>query len=154
MVRALDWRSKGRGFESHQEHKSQKGCADSLSVCPTPVSIHTHTKDHVRTLKIHDREFGGLWKYEKITSLHLYPPPKRRNVAAQMAEELKTVIRYPSYGGTQKKGKEKIPPAMRPTLLRQMDMASLTCTHTFGCAPYTSRGISRKQVCMRVDSEG
>ena len=44
-----------KGFESHQEHKkivfpSQKGCADSLSVCPTPVCIRTHTKDHVRTI--------------------------------------------------------------------------------------------------------
>ena len=58
VVRALDWRSKCRGFESRQEHKknfwvfpSQKGCAYSLSVCPTPVCIRTHTKDavvHVR----------------------------------------------------------------------------------------------------------
>ena len=29
---------------------SQKGCADSLSVCPTSVRIRMHTKDHVRTL--------------------------------------------------------------------------------------------------------
>ena len=59
VVRALDCSSKGRGFKSRQEHKinvefssSQKGCADSLSVCPTPVCMRTHTKDHVRTLKI------------------------------------------------------------------------------------------------------
>ena len=31
---------------------SKKGCVDSLSVCPTPVRIRTHTKDHVHTLKI------------------------------------------------------------------------------------------------------
>ena len=31
---------------------SEKGYADSLSVCPTPVCICMHTKDHVRTLKI------------------------------------------------------------------------------------------------------
>ena len=32
--------------------------------------------------------------------------PRRRNVAAQVAEELKTGhIRYPSYGGTQKERK-------------------------------------------------
>ena len=51
MVRALDWRSKGQEFESRQLHKrnkvfpSQKGYADSLSVCPTPVCIRMHTKD-------------------------------------------------------------------------------------------------------------
>ena len=27
-------------------------CADSLSVCPTPVCIRTRKDDHVRTLKI------------------------------------------------------------------------------------------------------
>ena len=33
--------------------RGNKGCADSLSVCPTPVcSIRSHTKDHVRTLQI------------------------------------------------------------------------------------------------------
>ena len=47
VVRALDWRSKGRGFKSCQEHKKnfqngQKGCADSLSVCPSPC-VYTHT---------------------------------------------------------------------------------------------------------------
>ena len=31
---------------------SQKRCADSLSVYPTPVCIRTHKNDHVRTLKI------------------------------------------------------------------------------------------------------
>ena len=64
VVRAL--RSKGRGFDSRQEHKknlrvflSQKG-ADSLSVCPTPVCIYmhayerpcTHVKDHVVHVRI------------------------------------------------------------------------------------------------------
>ena len=34
-------------------------------------------------------EFGGLWKHEKITRMHLYP--RRRNVAFEVAEELKTV---------------------------------------------------------------
>ena len=39
--------TKGRGFESGQEHKknlgvfpSQKGCTDSLSVCPTTVCVY------------------------------------------------------------------------------------------------------------------
>ena len=43
----------------HQEHKknvwifpSQKCCAGSLSMCPTPVCKRTHNNDHVRTLKI------------------------------------------------------------------------------------------------------
>ena len=31
---------------------SQKYCADSLSVCPTPVCTSTRKDDHVRTLKI------------------------------------------------------------------------------------------------------
>ena len=41
---------------------SQKCCADSLSVCPTPVCIHTHMNDQLRTLKIMKSmsEFGGL----------------------------------------------------------------------------------------------
>ena len=56
VVRALDWRSKGQGFESCQEHKKNVEFfwvkKVSLSVCPTPVCIHTHMKDHVRTLKI------------------------------------------------------------------------------------------------------
>ena len=43
----------------------------------------------------------------KITSMRLIVPPKTGNVAAQVAEKLKTVtIRYPSYRGT-KRGKKK-----------------------------------------------
>ena len=42
----------------------------------------------------------------KITSMHLYP--RRRNGAAQMAEELKTVTyANPSYAGTQKERKKE-----------------------------------------------
>ena len=46
---------------------SQKCCADSLSVCPTPVCIRTHKNDHVRTIKILQSmsEYGGLQKHEK-----------------------------------------------------------------------------------------
>ena len=57
VVRALDWRSKVeglnpiRGTRKTSSFLSQKGCADSLSLCPTPVCICTHTNDHVRTLK-------------------------------------------------------------------------------------------------------
>ena len=60
--RASDSRSKDQRFEPRlcQEHKekyvrvfpSQKSCADSLSVCPTPVCTHMHKNDDVRTLKI------------------------------------------------------------------------------------------------------
>ena len=44
-------RSTKKNFEFFS---SQKACADSLSVCPTvtPGCLRTHTKDHVRTLKI------------------------------------------------------------------------------------------------------
>ena len=52
----------------------QKCCADSLSVCPTPVCVHTHTNDHVRTLKIPYRspcqssvDYGSL----RRPSMHL-----------------------------------------------------------------------------------
>ena len=38
-----------------------------------------------------------------------------------------------------------IPPAVTPTLSRQMDMGSLTCAHTC-CVPYTRSGIGHKQV--------
>ena len=46
-----------------------------------------------------------------------------------------------------------IPPAVKPTLLRQMDMGSLTCAH---CVPCTRRRVmvSHKQVCTRGDSGG
>ena len=52
---------------------SQKCCADSLSVCPTPVCIRKHTIDHVRTLKImwSMLEFGGLEKHEKAQHAHV-----------------------------------------------------------------------------------
>ena len=51
---------------------SQKGCADSLSMCLiTPVRISTHAKDHVRTFKIHmsvlctsSWRFGPWWPWE------------------------------------------------------------------------------------------
>ena len=71
---------------------------------PNPlVCIRTHTKDHVRTLKIMSSmsEFGGLWKHENNQHA-LYP--RRRNVAAQVDGGIKNGhIRYPSYRGTQKK---------------------------------------------------
>ena len=56
--RALDRRSKGRGFETCQEHKKNfeffwvKKAVLTRCRCATPVCIRTHTKDHVRTLKI------------------------------------------------------------------------------------------------------
>ena len=76
---------------------SQKICADSLSVCPgqPPCVYGQHTKDHVRTLKdpvVHVRVRWIDYGNTKITSLHLYP--RRRNVAGQVAEELKTVTLY------------------------------------------------------------
>ena len=69
---------------------SQKGCADSLSVCPTYVCIRTHTENHVRTLKIlySVSELGGLSKHEN--NQHALVPPITNGH-----------IRYPSYGGTQ-----------------------------------------------------
>ena len=44
-----------------------KKCADSLSVCPTPMCISTHKNDHVHTLKILwcMSVVGGLQKHEK-----------------------------------------------------------------------------------------
>ena len=52
-----------------------EGCADSLSVCPTPVCIRTHITDHVCTLKILQSmsEFGGLWKHKN--NQHAPVPP-------------------------------------------------------------------------------
>ena len=75
--RALNSRSKDPGFKPwpRQEQKNNwweffrvKKCyADSLSECPTPVCIHTHTNRHVHTLKIllSMSEFGGLRKHKK-----------------------------------------------------------------------------------------
>ena len=66
VVRALDLRSKDLRFEPRQEHKhnlwvfpSQKCCADSLSVCPTPphvsVRITTYARAHVKDLVVNVR---------------------------------------------------------------------------------------------------
>ena len=46
---------------------SQKCCAESLSVCPTPGCIRTHKNDHVRMPKIQwsMSEFGGLRNTQK-----------------------------------------------------------------------------------------
>ena len=43
--------------------------------------------------------------------------------------------------------------AVRPTLLSQMNMGSLTCAQIWVHAIHT-RGVWHKQVCTRVDSEG
>ena len=73
--------------------QSQKGCADSLSVCPNLVCIHAHAYErpctHVKDPVVHVSQSSVDYGNTKITSLHLYP--RRRNVAAQVAEELKTV---------------------------------------------------------------
>ena len=45
-----------------------------------------------------------------------------------------------------------IPPAVRPTLLRQMDMRSLTCAQIWVHAVHM-KGVRHKQVCTRVHSE-
>ena len=67
VVRAYDWRSKGRGFESRQEHKKQFEflrvkkvvLLDSLSVCPTPVCFYMHAYErpctHVKDPVVHVR---------------------------------------------------------------------------------------------------
>ena len=47
-----------------------------------------------------------------------------------------------------------IPPAVRPTLLRQMDMGSLTCAQICLRAVHMKGLVRHKQVCTRVDSEG
>ena len=62
-----------------------KCCADSLSVCPTPVCIRTHKNDHVRTLKIlqSTSEFGGLQKHENTARRKKTTGYKRRTMAAR-----------------------------------------------------------------------
>ena len=58
VVRALEWRSKSRGFESRQEHKKNLSFSESKKValtrcrCAQPPCIRTHTKDRVLTLNI------------------------------------------------------------------------------------------------------
>ena len=106
---SVGWRSKGRGFKSRQEHKknrvflSQKGIADSLSVCPTPVCIYMHIIYvrqcmHVKGPCQSSVDYGNT----KITSMHLYP--QRWNVAAQVVEEIKTV----TYATPQGKKRKRI----------------------------------------------
>ena len=47
-----------------------------------------------------------------------------------------------------------VPPAVRPTLLRQMDMGSLTCEQIWVRPVHTKREVRHKHVCTRVDSAG
>ena len=47
-----------------------------------------------------------------------------------------------------------IPPAMRPTLLQQMDMGCLTCAQIWVHCLTREWAVRHKQVCTRVDSEG
>ena len=42
----------GRSTRIIRVFPSQNMCADSLSVCPTPVCIRTHKNDDVSTIKI------------------------------------------------------------------------------------------------------
>ena len=96
VFRALDWRSKGQGFESHQEHKnnffseSKRLYWLAVSV-PNPLCVYACIW---KTMYAHYRscspcqssvDYGNM----KITSMNLYP--QRRNVAAQVAEKFKTV---------------------------------------------------------------
>ena len=98
VVRALAWRSKGRGFESCQEHKKKPlSFSESVRLCwlavgvPNPrVYMHAYKRPctHVKDLLVHVKssvDYGNM----KITSMLLYP--RRWNVAAQVAEELITV---------------------------------------------------------------
>ena len=79
MVRALDSRPKGRGFESgRQDHKNnfaffpnQKGCADALSVCPSPRE-NTHAYERPRT-HVSPCQSSVDYGNTTITSMHLYP---------------------------------------------------------------------------------
>ena len=48
-------------------------------------------------------EFDGLWKHE-ITSMHLYP--RKRNMPAQVADELKTVTHATPHMEEQKERKK------------------------------------------------
>ena len=72
--------------------RSQKGCADSLSVCVPNPHVYMHACEtpcmHVKDPVVHVKssvDYGNT----KITSMHMYP--RRWNVAAQVAEELKMV---------------------------------------------------------------
>ena len=47
-----------------------KCCADSLSVCPTPVCLRTHKNDHVRTLKIPQSMSRVWWITGNTNTLH------------------------------------------------------------------------------------
>ena len=78
VVRALDLRCTGRGFESRQKRQkilwvfpSQKRLCDSLSVCPTPVCIHAYERPctYVKYPVVHVVDYENT----KIATIHLYP---------------------------------------------------------------------------------
>ena len=94
VVRALDWRAKGRGFESRQEHKKNfeffrvKKIVLTRCRCVQPPCIYAHIR---KTMHARYRSCQSSVDYvnTNITSMYFYP--LRRNVAAQVAEELKIV---------------------------------------------------------------
>ena len=91
--------------------------------CAQPLCVYicTHTKDHVPTLKIHVRV---QWRWKHGNNQHALVP-QRRNVAAQVAEELKTVTyATPSM---EERGKKKIPPP--PPHKNQMNLSNVPTLH-------------------------
>ena len=82
---------------------SQTGCADSLSVCPTPVCMKDHGT-HGTDPVVHVRVRWIIQKHENHQ--HALVPPNTVNVAAQVTEEFKTVTLYATPGKNKNKQKK------------------------------------------------
>ena len=97
-----------------------------------------------------------MFYYELIVSLILNALCPQIWAAFPRRKRAAIARRYPSFfSSCMRCFRVSIPPAARPTLLRQMDMGSLTCVHIWVRVVYTYDGGScrHKQVFTRVDSE-
>ena len=135
VVRALGWRSKGQGFESRQEHKEnffwvKKVVLTRCQCAQLDPCVYTHAhEDHVFMLKILRSPCPSSVDYgnTKITSVHLHP--RRRNVAAQVAEELRTVT---CTTPPMQKGRKKV------WTMRQYLFPHATVSVSVTCVPCTT----------------
>ena len=97
VVIALDWRSKGGGFESRQEHRKNfvffrvKNVLTRCRCAQPPLCIGTHTKRPRTHVKESCSPRQSLVDYGnmKITRMHLYP--RRRSVGCPSGGGFKTV---------------------------------------------------------------
>ena len=102
VMRWLIWL--GVGLEIVSTRKmwvfSSQTCADSLSVCPTPMCIRTHNNDHVRTLKIISSPCQSSVDYGNMKTPSMHFTDRRINVLpySKFNSKVMSLVKYKQYG--------------------------------------------------------